>query len=447
MNFWDQCIEKLKTIVNSKDFERWITPLVFVDWDANTSTLILGQKTLQAIEATERNFGVIITTVASGIAEKTVNVQYQTQEDKISSLPQLGLVPETQQTEEIEVGKNALGLRKQLTFDSFVSGTSNQLAFVAAQNVGENPGKNYNPLFIYGGVGLGKTHLMHAVGNRMVERDPNARILCTSAQTFMNDFTEAVRTNNYAGFDNKYQNIDALFIDDIQYLCGDKRQTQNKLFDIFEKLVPNGKQIIFTSDTYARSLKDMDERLISRFASGLSVEVEPPELETRVAILQKKSIVQDFDLPEDVAYFIAKNLKSNVRELEGALNTVIAFTRFSNKQHLTIEMAREALQSILVASTAQLTIERIQGVAAEYFKVSLADLYSQSRLKSVALPRQITMYLCKELTNSSLQEIGDRFGKRNHTTVIHAVKKIADLRSKDKDLNYKIHVLEQMLKN
>lgn len=263
----------------------------------------------------------------------------------------------------------------------------------------------------------------------------------------MNDFTEAVRTNNYAGFDNKYQNIDALFIDDIQYLCGDKRQTQNKLFDIFEKLVPNGKQIIFTSDTYARSLKDMDERLISRFTSGLSVEVEPPELETRVAILQKKSIVQDFDLPEDVAYFIAKNLKSNVRELEGALNTVIAFTRFSNKQHLTIEMAREALQSILVASTAQLTIERIQGVAAEYFKVSLADLYSQSRLKSVALPRQITMYLCKELTNSSLQEIGDRFGKRNHTTVIHAVKKIADLRSKDKDLNYKIHVLEQMLKN
>lgn len=447
MNFWEQCIEKLKTIVNSKDFERWITPLVFVDWDANTSTLILGQKTLQAIEATERNFGVIITTVASGIAEKTVNVQYQTQEDKISSLPQLGLVPETQQAEEVEVGKNALGLRKQLTFDSFVSGTSNQLAFVAAQNVGENPGKNYNPLFIYGGVGLGKTHLMHAVGNRMVERDPNARILCTSAQTFMNDFTEAVRTNNYAGFDNKYQNIDALFIDDIQYLCGDKRQTQNKLFDIFEKLVPNGKQIIFTSDTYARSLKDMDERLISRFTSGLSVEVEPPELETRVAILQKKSIVQDFDLPEDVAYFIAKNLKSNVRELEGALNTVIAFTRFSNKPHLTIEMAREALQSILVASTAQLTIERIQGVAAEYFKVSLADLYSQSRLKSVALPRQITMYLCKELTNNSLQEIGDRFGKRNHTTVIHAVKKIADLRSKDKDLNYKIHVLEQMLKN
>ena len=438
MNFWEQCIEKLKTIVNSKDFERWITPLVFVDWDANTSTLILGQKTLQAIEATERNFGVIITTVASGIAEKTVNVQYQTQEDKISSLPQLGLVPETQQVEEVEVGKNALGLRKQLTFDSFVSGTSNQLAFVAAQNVGENPGKNYNPLFIYGGVGLGKTHLMHAVGNRMVERDPNARILCTSAQTFMNDFTEAVRTNNYAGFDNKYQNIDALFIDDIQYLCGDKRQTQNKLFDIFEKLVPNGKQIIFTSDTYARSLKDMDERLISRFTSGLSVEVEPPELETRVAILQKKSIVQDFDLPEDVAYFIAKNLKSNVRELEGALNTVIAFTRFSNKPHLTIEMAREALQSILVASTAQLTIERIQGVAAEYFKVSLADLYSQSRLKSVALPRQITMYLCKELTNNSLQEIGDRFGKRNHTTVIHAVKKIADLRSKDKDLNYKI---------
>lgn len=445
MNFWEQCIEKLETIVSPKDFERWISPLVFLNWDEESCTLTLGHKTLQAIETIERNFGVIIKTVASSIVNKTVNVQYQTQDEvPVCPEPKLDLLPPGDET---EAGKNAFGLRKQQTFESFVSGTSNQLAFVAAQNVGENPGKNYNPLFIYGGVGLGKTHLMHAVGNRMVERDPNARVLCTSAQTFMNDFTEAVRTNNYAGFDNKYQNVDALFIDDIQYLCGDKRQTQNKLFDIFEKLVPNGKQIIFTSDTYARSLKDMDERLISRFTSGLSVEVEPPELETRVAILQKKSIAQQFDLPEDVAYFIAKNLKSNVRELEGALNSVIAFTRFSNKPHLTVEMAREALQGILVASTAQLTIERIQGVAAEYFKVSLADIYSKSRLKSIALPRQIAMYLCKELTNSSLQEIGDRFGKRDHTTVIHAVKKITDLRNKDKDLNYKIHVLEQMLKN
>lgn len=447
MNFWELCIEKLKTIVNTRDFERWLAPLIFLKWDESSHTLTLGHKTLQAIETIERNFGVIITTVASGVAGTTVTVQYQTQDDdQISSLPQLELVPDTSQIED-ESGKNAFGLRKQQTFESFVSGTSNQLAFVAAQNVGDNPGKNYNPLFIYGGVGLGKTHLMHAVGNRMVERDPNARILCTSAQTFMNDFTEAVRTNNYSGFDNKYQNIDALFIDDIQYLCGDKRQTQNKLFDIFEKLVPNGKQIIFTSDTYARSLKDMDERLISRFTSGLSVEVEPPELETRVAILQKKSSAQSFELPDEVAYFIAKNLKSNVRELEGALNCVIAFTRFSNKPAVTVEMAREALQGILVASTAQLTIDRIQGVAAEYFKVSLADLYSKSRLKSIAMPRQIAMYLCKELTNSSLKEIGEKFGKRDHTTVIHAIKKISDQRIKDKDLNYKIHVLEQMLKN
>ena len=287
---------------------------------------------------------------------------------------------------------------------------------------------------------------MHAVGNQMLKNNPEARVLCVGTQTFINDFTTAVRENNYAPFDHKYQNLDALFIDDIQYLGG-KRQIQQKLFEVFEKLVPHGKQIIFTSDTYARSLKDMDERLISRFTSGLSVEVEPPELETRVAILQKKSFAKRFDLPDDVAYFIARHLKSNVRELEGALNIVIAFAKFNNEGRVTVDKAREALQGMLVASTAQLTVERIQGMVAEYFKISLAEMYSKTRVKKVAVPRQIAMYLCKELTKSSLAEIGERFGKRDHTTVLHGVKKITDARAKDKDLNYQIHVLEQMLKN
>jgi chromosomal replication initiator protein len=321
------------------------------------------------------------------------------------------------------------------------------LAFAATQRIAECPGTNYNPLFIYGGVGLGKTHLMHAVGNKMLQNNPNCKILCVSAQNFMNDFTTAVRENTYDQFNNKYHNVDALFIDDVQYLCGDKRQIQNKLFEAFEKLVPYGKQIIFTSDTYARSLKAMDERLISRFTSGLSVEVEPPELETRAMILQKKAMTNNFNLPDDVAFFIAKHLKSNVRELEGALQRLMAYHMFRSAGPVTVEMAREALHSILISSTAQLTVERIQGVVAEYFKISLADMYSKRRLKSIVVPRQIAMYLCKELTKSSLPDIGDRFGKRDHTTVLHAVQKITAYRKTDSDLNYKIHVLEQMLKN
>lgn len=447
MDFWEQCLVKLTSIMKPQDFERWIKTLVCINWDEKNHTLILGHRTLQAIETIETHFDTTITTVASSIANHVVTVTYHQTEGQIEPLQgQLGLVPQVNPETSITEQASACGLRAQQTFENFVAGSSNQLAYVAAQSVGDNPGKNYNPLFIYGGVGLGKTHLMHAVGNQMLKNNPDVRILCVGTQTFINDFTTAVRENNYAPFDHKYQNLDALFIDDIQYLGG-KRQIQQKLFEIFEKLVPHGKQIIFTSDTYARSLKDMDERLISRFTSGLSVEVEPPELETRVAILQKKSLAQHFDLPDDVAYFIARHLKSNVRELEGALNCVIAYTRFSNEEKLTLEKAREALQGMLVASTAQLTVERIQGVVAEYFKVSLAEMYSKTRVKKIAIPRQIAMYLCKELTQSSLAEIGERFGKRDHTTVLHGVKKITDARTKDKDLNYQIHVLEQMLKN
>lgn len=443
MQFWQQCLEKLAATLNSaQDYNRWIEPLQCLDWDDANKTLVLGHASLPKLETVESQFGTIISTIASEICQENVTVQYR----------------QSGTDTEVEVGQETLnfthktpteqayasGLRPQQTFESFVAGSSNQLAYVSAQNVGDNPGKNYNPLFIYGGVGLGKTHLMHAVGNRMLANNPQARVLCVGSQTFINDFTTAVRDNKYTQFDHKYQNIDALFIDDVQYLSG-KRQSQQKLFDIFEKLVPHGKQIILTSDSY--SLKDVDERLVSRFTSGLSVEVEPPELETRVAILQKKSRSKNYDLPTDVAYFIARHLKSNVRELEGALTSVIAFAQFRNDQRLTVEKAREALQGILVASTAQLTVERIQGVVAEYFKVSLAEMYSKTRVRTVAVPRQIAMYLSKELTQSSLAEIGERFGKRDHTTVMHACRTIGEKRSKDKDLNYQIHVLEQMLKN
>lgn len=450
-DFWNTCLNLLRTHLSANDFERWIGVLYCKKWDETTKVLTLTHPTLQVINTVEKDFGSKIQLIANLVANAECTVCYQAEavqdelDFEVPPPPSQEPVPTQKVTQ--STGKG-IGLLPNLTFNSFVEGPSNRLAFAATQRVAEHPGNNYNPLFIYGGVGLGKTHLMHAVGNQMLQLNPNCRVLCVSAQTFMNEFTTAVREHGYDQFDNKYHNVDALFIDDVQYLCGDKRQIQNKLFEVFEKLVPHGKQIIFTSDTYARSLKAMDERLISRFSQGLSVEVEPPELETRAMILQKKAQASDFDLPDEVAFFIAKNLKSNVRELEGALQRLMAYHSFnSNGGSVTVELAREALHSILIASTAQLTVEKIQGTVAEYFKISLADMYSKRRLKTITVPRQIAMYLSKELTKSSLQDIGDRFGKRDHTTVLHAVQKITDGRKKDSELNYKIHVLEQMLKN
>ncbi len=450
MEFWNLCLKALAGIVSTADYERWISALNCKEWDKENKTLVLTHANLLLLNTIEKNFGSSIQTVADGLAGHPVSISYEAEEATSDEDGQFQLFNEKTEVKDLPSSQaegKAVGILPSLTFSSFVEGPSNSLAFAATRRVAEFPGTNYNPLFIYGGVGLGKTHLMHAVGNQMLQNNPNIKILCVSAQNFMTDFTTAVRENSYDQFNNKYHNVDALFIDDVQYLCGDKRQIQNKLFEAFEKLVPYGKQIIFTSDTYARSLKAMDERLISRFTSGLSVEVEPPELETRAMILQKKAMASHFDLPDEVAFFIAKNLKSNVRELEGALQRLMAYHMFQSSGPVTVEMAREALHSILVSSTAQLTIEKIQGVVAEYFKISLADMYSKRRLKSIVVPRQIAMYLSKELTKSSLPDIGDRFGKRDHTTVLHAVQKITADRKKDSDLNYKIHVLEQMLKN
>ena len=458
MEFWNLCLKLLAATISSADYDRWISALNCKEWDKENKVLVLTHANLMLLNTIEKNFGSSIQGIVNGLAGQPVNITYQAEvsenqeiENEPESDPNGQLVlfkkKSKEDTEDQNQDGKAVGLLPSLTFSSFVEGPSNSLAFAATQRIAECPGTNYNPLFIYGGVGLGKTHLMHAVGNKMLQNNPNCKILCVSAQNFMNDFTTAVRENTYDQFNNKYHNVDALFIDDVQYLCGDKRQIQNKLFEAFEKLVPYGKQIIFTSDTYARSLKAMDERLISRFTSGLSVEVEPPELETRAMILQKKAMANNFHLPDDVAFFIAKHLKSNVRELEGALQRLMAYHMFRSAGPVTVEMAREALHSILISSTAQLTVERIQGVVAEYFKISLADMYSKRRLKSIVVPRQIAMYLCKELTKSSLPDIGDRFGKRDHTTVLHAVQKITADRKTDSDLNYKIHVLEQMLKN
>ena len=444
MTVWNQCLDELKKSLDQENFARWVQRLAFVEFDEKQSVLTLGHPSIAFLNAAENAVGAAIVRALATVVGKEATVTYRGLD---ANTPVWEVAPNDPVSTEPKKNTFSSGLLPQLSFETFVEGPSNSIAFAAAKRVSEFPGSNYNPLFIYGGVGLGKTHLMHAVGNAMLQNNPALKILCVSAQGFMSDFTNAVRTSTYAEFDAKYQHLDALVIDDIQYLCGDKRVIQNKLFDIFEKLVPFGKQIIFTSDTYAKSLKAMDERLISRFTQGLSVEVEPPELETRAMILLKKAQLLNFDLSEEVAFYIARNIKSNVRELEGALQRLMAYHMFRVTGPVTLDVAREALHSLIDIPTVPITIEQIQTTVAEYFGIALSDLYSSKKTKSVVVPRQVAMYLAKELTRYSYPEIATKFAKKDHTTVMHAVKKIAAERKTDSSLNYKIHVVEQMLKN
>jgi chromosomal replication initiator protein len=335
-------------------------------------------------------------------------------------------------------------LNPNLTFDTFVTGKANQLARAAAMQVAENPGGSYNPLFLYGGVGLGKTHLIHAVGNGILARKPNAKVRYIHAEQYVSDVVRAYQRKAFDEFKRYYHSLDLLLIDDIQFFAG-KARTQEEFFYAFEALVVGRKQIIITSDTYPKELKDMEDRLVSRFASGLTVAIEPPELEMRVAILLRKAEAEGADLKEDVAFFIAKNLRSNVRELEGALRKVMAYSSFHGRV-ITVEVAREALRDLLSASTGQVTVELIQKTVADYYKIKVADMYSKRRPSAIALPRQVAMYLAKELTQKSLPEIGELFGGRDHTTVLHAVRKIGGERNKNPEMNHALHVLEQTLK-
>ena len=337
--------------------------------------------------------------------------------------------------------KHTSYLNRTFTFDTFVEGKSNQLARAAAWQVADNPKHGYNPLFLYGGVGLGKTHLMHAVGNHLLKKNPNAKVVYLHSERFVADMVKALQLNAINEFKRFYRSVDALLIDDIQFFAG-KSRTQEEFFYAFEALVANRKQIIITSDTYPKELKDIEDRLVSRFASGLTVAIEPPELEMRVAILLKKAETEGQELQEDVAFFIAKNLRSNVRELEGALRKLLAFASFHQRQ-VTVEMAREALKDILSSGVGQITVELIQKTVADYYKIKVSDMYSKRRPNSIALPRQVAMYLAKETTQKSLPEIGELFGGRDHTTVLHGVRKIAALRATDAELNHALHVLEQ----
>ncbi|RHW76521.1 chromosomal replication initiator protein DnaA [Colwellia sp. RSH04] len=323
-------------------------------------------------------------------------------------------------------------VRVNYTFDNFVEGKSNQLARAAASQVADNPGAAYNPLFIYGGTGLGKTHLLHAVGNGILLNKPNAKIAYMHSERFVQDMVRALQNNAMEKFKHYYRSVDALLIDDIQFFAG-KERTQEEFFHTFNALLEGNQQIILTSDRYPKEIDGVDDRLKSRFGWGLTLAIEPPELETRVAILKRKAEESHINLADEVAFFIAKRLRSNVRELEGALNRVIANANFTGRA-ITIDFVREALRDLLALQDKLVTIDNIQRTVAEYYKIKVADLLSKRRNRSVARPRQIAMALSKELTNHSLPEIGDAFGGRDHTTVLHACRKVKSLREETHDI-------------
>ncbi len=334
-------------------------------------------------------------------------------------------------------------LNTNFVFDNFVVGKSNQLGLAAATQVSENPGGAYNPLFIYGGVGLGKTHLMHAVGNALCAKKPGAKVIYLHSERFVADMVKALQLNAINDFKRYYRSVDALLIDDIQFFAG-KERSQEEFFHTFNALLEGGQQIIVTCDRYPKEIDGLEERLKSRFGWGLTVAIEPPELETRVAILKRKADQVQMDLPNDAAFFIAQRIRSNVRELEGALKRVIANAHFTGRE-ISVDLVREALKDLLALQDRLVSIDNIQRVVAEYYKIKVSDLHSKRRSRSVARPRQVAMYLAKDLTHHSLPEIGEVFGGRDHTTVLHACRKIKELLESDADIKEDIKNLLRIL--
>ena len=453
--FWQSCLSQLERELPPQQFSAWIRPIAPLSFDVEHGVLRLALPNRFKLDWVKRNFTDRLEQLASDWNKKPVQVALElAQTDSTVSNDQPATAPSTQSSgvksnaapsEQQAASDNRSRLNGNLTFDNFVTGKANQLARAASLQVAQNPGTSYNPLFLYGGVGLGKTHLIHAIGNSVIQNRHSARVRYVHADQYVSDVVKAYQRKAFDDFKRYYHSLDLLLIDDIQFIS-EKKRTQEEFFYAFEAMVAQGKQIIITSDTYPKELSGIDDRLISRFDSGLTVAIEPPELEMRVAILLKKAHAEGFEMPEEVAFFIAKHLRSNVRELEGALHKVLAYLRFHGRADLNVETCRDALKDLLSVSSGQITVENIQKTVADFYKIKVADMYSKRRPANIAVPRQVAMYLAKELTHKSLPEIGDLFGGRDHTTVLHAVRKISDLRTKQAELNHTLHVLEQTLK-
>jgi chromosomal replication initiator protein len=424
---WDRCLRQLEAEVPEQLFNVWVRPLQAVVAEGELRLLAPNRF---VVDWVRQNLYERIGEIVRGGAAATdgplqVVLEVGTRAPSPLAAPSALDVPRPRSGRPIPV---VIGARvnPEFTFDNFVEGKSNQLAKAAARQVADNPGKAYNPLFVYGGVGLGKTHLMHAVANAIKARRPDARVAYVHSERFVGDMVRALQHNTIADFKQAYRSLDALLIDDIQFFAG-KERSQEEFFHTFNALLEGQQQVILTCDRYPKEVTGLEERLKSRFGWGLTIAIEPPELETCVAILMSKAQGAQVDLPEEVAFFIAKRIRSNVRELEGALRRVAANAQFTGRP-ITLDFAKEALRDLLALQEKLVTVENIQKTVAEYYKIRVADLLSKRRSRSVARPRQVAMALSKELTNHSLPEIGDAFGGRDHTTVMHACKRIKELR-------------------
>jgi chromosomal replication initiator protein len=433
---WQRCLSVLQEELPAQQFSMWIRPLQCVVAD-NIMTLYAPNRfVLDWVRDKYVNRINELVTLQESTNPPLLRFDVgsipnqSSSQNIINTIPQLVSANKKREEPQSNLPKTT-NVRVKYTFDNFVEGKSNQLARAAASQVADNPGSAYNPLFIYGGTGLGKTHLLHAVGNGILLNKPNAKIAYMHSERFVQDMVRALQNNAMEKFKHYYRSVDALLIDDIQFFAG-KDRTQEEFFHTFNALLEGNQQIILTSDRYPKEV-DVEDRLKSRFGWGLTIAIEPPELETRVAILKRKAQESHINLADEVAFFIAKRLRSNVRELEGALNRVIANANFTGRP-ITIDFVREALRDLLALQDKLVTIDNIQRTVAEYYKIKVADLLSKRRNRSVARPRQIAMALSKELTNHSLPEIGDAYGGRDHTTVLHACRKVKALREESHDI-------------
>lgn len=440
-SFWPSCLDFFRGKLPPQQYKTWIQTLT-AEHDGNRLTLTapnrfvlhwIKERFLGTIEELARSNGHSQMEIVLALQQATAITRPAGR--TLSSPP---VEPVAQRAS--DPGR----LNPLFTFDTFVQGQANQLARAAALQVAEHPGTSYNPLFVYGGVGLGKTHLIHAIGNHVLQRSAQAKIRYIHAEQYVSDVVRAYQHRAFDGFKKYYHSLDVLLIDDIQFIAG-KVRTQEEFFYAFNALIEARKQVIITCDSYPKEISGIEDRLISRFGWGLNVAIEPPELEMRVAIVLKKAESENVALPQEVAFFVASHVQSNVRELEGALKRILAFSRFSGRK-IDLDAAKEALRDLLAVQSRQITVENIQRVVAEYYKLRVGDMYSKKRSRNLARPRQMAMALAKELTQMSLPDIGDAFGGRDHTTVLHACRKIAELRRTDPEIERDYRNLLQTLR-
>ncbi|NEX17267.1 MAG: chromosomal replication initiator protein DnaA [Halochromatium sp.] len=442
---WDQCTSLLKQDLTDSEFNTWIMPLQASD---EGSRLRLFAPNRFVKDWVKQHYEQQITSLCRSVSEDRIEqVSFE-----IGALPERGRATDAERSRSdssdnalLEQRRAEASLNRSFNFDTFVEGKSNQIARAASIQIGQNPGTAYNPLFVYGGVGLGKTHLMHAIGNAILEANQDARVIYVHSERFVSDMIRALQHNEIDKFKRFYRRVNVLLIDDVQFFAG-KDRSQEEFFHTFNALFEAQQQIVLSSDRFPKEVSGLEERLRSRFGWGLTVAIEPPDLETRVAILNSKATLIGAELPDDVAFFVAKRVRSNIRELEGALRRLAANSRFLGIP-VTVDFAKEALRDMLVAQDKQVSIENIQKAVAAHYKIRVSDLLSSSRSRSVARPRQVAMALAKELTKHSLPEIGKAFGGRDHSTVIHAARKVAELRSGDTMIEEDYKILLRTLQN